>query len=100
MRTCFEPEEAEEFESAKDLLARRCLAWADEHGLRADEAMLAAALDARHRSRDGRLAQNFAMPCRVGSASAAGYSASASATAASSSAKEALRGSRRPDAAR
>jgi len=56
MRTCFEPEEAEEFESAKDLLARRCLAWADEHGLRADEAMLAAALDARHRSRDGRLA--------------------------------------------
>ena len=56
MRTYFDPEEAEEFESAKDLLVRRCLAWAGEHGLRADEAMLAAALDARHRSRDGRLA--------------------------------------------
>ncbi|MFI6454645.1 hypothetical protein ACIBF6_24155 [Streptosporangium amethystogenes] len=56
MRTYFDPEEAEEFESAKDLLVRRCLAWADEHGMRADEAMLAAALDARHRSRDGRLA--------------------------------------------
>ncbi|GAA4186455.1 hypothetical protein GCM10022252_18470 [Streptosporangium oxazolinicum] len=40
----------------KDLLVRRCLAWAGEHGMRADEAMLAAALDARHRSRDGRLA--------------------------------------------
>ncbi|WP_051752782.1 hypothetical protein [Streptosporangium amethystogenes] len=56
VRTHFDPEEAEEFESAKDLLVRRCLTWADEHGLRAEEAMLAAALDARHRSRDGRLA--------------------------------------------
>ncbi|MEU8204701.1 hypothetical protein [Streptosporangium sp. NPDC049046] len=56
MRTHFDPEEAEEFESAKDLLVRRCLAWADERGTRADEAMLAAVLDARHRSRDGRLA--------------------------------------------
>ncbi|GAA4221187.1 hypothetical protein FHR32_005337 [Streptosporangium album] len=56
MRTHFDPEETEEFESAKDLLVRRCLAWADEHGMRADEAMLMAALDARHRSRDGRLA--------------------------------------------
>ncbi|WP_433376167.1 hypothetical protein [Streptosporangium sp. CA-115845] len=56
VRTHFDPEEAEEFESAKDLLIRRCLAWADEHGLRAEEAMLAAALDARHLSRDGRLA--------------------------------------------
>ncbi|MET8050076.1 hypothetical protein ABZU75_21005 [Streptosporangium sp. NPDC005286] len=56
VRTYFDPEEAEEFESAKDLLVRRCLAWADEHGVRADGAMLAAALDARHRSHDGRLA--------------------------------------------
>ncbi|MFD8527142.1 hypothetical protein ACFV0L_06985 [Streptosporangium canum] len=56
MRTQFDPEEAEEFESAKDLLVRRCLAWAGEHGMRADAAMLAAALDARHHSRDGRLA--------------------------------------------
>ncbi|WP_326821029.1 hypothetical protein [Streptosporangium sp. NBC_01756] len=56
VRTHFDPEEAEEFEAAKDLLVRRCLAWAGEHGMRADEAMLTAALDARHRSRDGRLA--------------------------------------------
>ncbi|MET8387856.1 hypothetical protein ABZV14_33145 [Streptosporangium canum] len=56
VRTYFDPEEAEEFESAKDLLVRRCLAWAGEHGMRADGAMLAAALDARHHSRDGRLA--------------------------------------------
>ncbi len=56
VRTHFDPEEVEEFESAKDLLIRRCLAWAGEHGRRADEAMLAAALNARHHSRDGRLA--------------------------------------------
>ncbi|WP_329092420.1 hypothetical protein [Streptosporangium sp. NBC_01469] len=56
VRTHFDPDEAEEFESAKDLLVRRCLAWAGEHGMQADEAILAAALDARHRSRDGRLA--------------------------------------------
>jgi len=56
VRTHFDPEEAEEFESAKNLLVRRCLDWADERGMRADEAMLAAVLDARHRSRDGRLA--------------------------------------------
>ncbi|MEU4534481.1 hypothetical protein AB0G15_06430 [Streptosporangium sp. NPDC023825] len=56
MRTLFDPEAVEEFESAKDLLIRRCLAWAGEHGARADEAMLAAALNARHHSRDGRLA--------------------------------------------
>ncbi|ACZ85386.1 hypothetical protein [Streptosporangium roseum] len=56
MRTHFDPEEAEEFESAKDLLVRRCIVWAGEHGMRADEAMLAAALDARHHSCDGRLA--------------------------------------------
>ncbi|GLW99652.1 hypothetical protein [Microtetraspora sp. NBRC 16547] len=56
MRTYFEPEEIEEFEAAKDLLIRRCLAWADEHGMSADGMVLSAALDSRHRSRDGRLA--------------------------------------------
>lgn len=56
MRTHFDPEEAEEFEAAKDLLIRRCLSWADEQGVRAEEVMLSAALDSRHRSRDGRLA--------------------------------------------
>lgn len=55
-RTFFEPDEAEEYEAAADLLTRRCLAWADDRGLPADSAVLAAALESRHRSRDGRLA--------------------------------------------
>ncbi|QYC45174.1 hypothetical protein Nocox_38120 [Nonomuraea coxensis DSM 45129] len=56
MRTWFEPEEAEEFESAKDLLIRRCVTWAQEHGHPVDDLLLSAAVDARHESRDGRLA--------------------------------------------
>ncbi|MGN9844311.1 hypothetical protein ACTMTI_39925 [Nonomuraea sp. H19] len=56
MRTFFDPDEDEEFEAAKDLLIRRCLAWADDRGLHADSSVLEAALDARHRSTDGRLA--------------------------------------------
>ncbi|TXK33936.1 hypothetical protein [Nonomuraea sp. C10] len=56
MRTWFEPEEAEEFEATKDLLIRRCVTWAKEHGHPADDLLLSAAVDARHESRDGRLA--------------------------------------------
>ncbi|MET8867841.1 hypothetical protein ABZW11_33325 [Nonomuraea sp. NPDC004580] len=56
MRTWFEPEEAEEFEAAKAVLLRRCLAWADEHGRPADDLLIGAAIDVRHHSRDGRLA--------------------------------------------
>ncbi|MEV0384270.1 hypothetical protein [Nonomuraea sp. NPDC050643] len=56
MRTWFEAEEPEEFEAAKDLLIRRCLTWAGEHGRPADGVLLSAALEARHDSRDGRLA--------------------------------------------
>ncbi|MEV0614765.1 hypothetical protein AB0I81_15655 [Nonomuraea sp. NPDC050404] len=56
MRTWFEPEEAEEFVAAKDLLIRRCVAWAEEHGHPVDDLLLSAAVDARHESRDGRLA--------------------------------------------
>ncbi|TDD27882.1 hypothetical protein E1286_47120, partial [Nonomuraea terrae] len=56
MRTWFEPEETDAFEAAKDLLVRRCLTWADEHRLPADGLLLEAAVDARHESRDGRLA--------------------------------------------
>ncbi|MEU0564734.1 hypothetical protein ABZ297_04940 [Nonomuraea sp. NPDC005983] len=56
MRTYFEPEEAEEFDAAKDLLIRRCLAWAEERGMRAEEVVLSAALDSRHHALDGRLA--------------------------------------------
>ncbi|MFD2348658.1 hypothetical protein ACFSTC_03485 [Nonomuraea ferruginea] len=53
MRTWFEPEEAEEFEATKDLLIRRCVTWAKEHGHPADDLLLSAAVDARHESRDG-----------------------------------------------
>ncbi|WP_158558294.1 hypothetical protein, partial [Spongiactinospora gelatinilytica] len=56
MRTYFEPDEDEEFEAAKDLIVRRCAAWAAERGSRADEVVLAAALESRHVSVDGRLA--------------------------------------------
>lgn len=55
-RTFFELDEADEYEAAADLLTRRCLAWADERGLPAEPTVLAAALESRHRSRDGRLA--------------------------------------------
>ncbi|QWF81875.1 hypothetical protein [Amycolatopsis sp. CA-230715] len=53
MRTYFEPEDAEAFEAAKDLLIRRCTAWAD--GQAVDRSALGAALDFRHHSVDGRL---------------------------------------------
>jgi hypothetical protein len=55
VRTHFNLEESEEFESAKELLLRRCMNWAADHGMRADEGMLLAALDSRHLSSDGRL---------------------------------------------
>jgi hypothetical protein len=56
VRTWFEPEESEEFEATKDLLIRRCVTWAEEHGHPVDGLLLSAAVDARHESRDGRLA--------------------------------------------
>ncbi|MGP3963528.1 hypothetical protein ACTWPT_46925 [Nonomuraea sp. 3N208] len=56
MRTFFEPDQEEEFEAAKDLLIRRCRDWAGDRGLAAAGLVLTAALDSRHRSRDGRLA--------------------------------------------
>ncbi|MGR6922946.1 hypothetical protein ACU635_52565 [[Actinomadura] parvosata] len=56
MRTWFEPEETAQYEAARAILTRRCLAWADAHGRPADGPLVAAALDARHHSRDGRLA--------------------------------------------
>ncbi|GAA3159939.1 hypothetical protein GCM10010466_58460 [Planomonospora alba] len=55
MRTYFDPEEAEEYEAAMDVLVRRCVAWAGERGLEADGLVLSAALEARHVSVDGRL---------------------------------------------
>lgn len=55
MRTYFEPEDTEAYEAAKDLLTRRCTAWAQDQGQQVDLFMLAAALDFRHHSIDGRL---------------------------------------------
>jgi hypothetical protein len=55
MRTYFEPEDAEAFEAAKDLLTRRCTAWATGQGHSVDPFVLAAVLDFRHHSIDGRL---------------------------------------------
>lgn len=55
MRTHFEPEDAEAFEAAKDLLARRCSAWATDQGRSVDPFVLGAVLDFRHHSVDGRL---------------------------------------------
>lgn len=55
MRTWFEPDEDEEFEAAKALLVRRCLTWAGERRLPVEGVIVDAALESRHRSRDGRL---------------------------------------------
>ncbi|WP_109522609.1 MULTISPECIES: hypothetical protein [Nocardia] len=55
MRTYFEPDEIETYETAKDLLIRRCVRWAAERRTPVDPFALAAALDFRHESIDGRL---------------------------------------------
>ncbi|MBH0781589.1 hypothetical protein [Nocardia bovistercoris] len=55
MRTHFEPEDIDAFEAAKDLLIRRCTAWAAEQGRSVDPFALAAAVDFRHEGVDGRL---------------------------------------------
>ncbi|WP_307845599.1 hypothetical protein [Planomonospora sp. ID67723] len=55
VRMHFDPEEAEEFEAVKDLLIRRCTAWAGRHRMEAGELALSVALDSRHHSADGRL---------------------------------------------
>ncbi|WP_153338791.1 hypothetical protein [Nocardia aurantia] len=56
MRTHFELDENDEYLAARALLVRRCMTWAREEGLPADSAVIGAALDSRHHSRDGRLA--------------------------------------------
>ncbi|MFB9925233.1 hypothetical protein ACFORO_02805 [Amycolatopsis halotolerans] len=53
MRMYFEPEDSEAFEAAKDLLIRRCTAWAEHDDL--DPLALGSALNFRHCSIDGRL---------------------------------------------
>ncbi|WP_322779560.1 hypothetical protein [Frankia sp. Cas4] len=56
MRTHFEPEQQDEFDAAKELLIRRCTAWANHQQVAADPFILTAALEFRHHSVDGRLA--------------------------------------------
>lgn len=55
MRMYFDPMDAEAYEAAKDLLTRRWAAWADDQGNLVDPFAVAAALDFRHDSVDGRL---------------------------------------------
>jgi len=55
MRTYFQPEDVEAFETAKELLSRRCVAWAESYGHPIDPLALTVALDFRHCSVDGRL---------------------------------------------
>ncbi|HEY9521743.1 MAG TPA: hypothetical protein VIR33_00780, partial [Thermopolyspora sp.] len=56
MRTYFQLDEPDEFEAAKNMLVRRCAAWAARRGLDANTKVLEAALLSRHLSVDGRLA--------------------------------------------
>ncbi|MFD3702521.1 hypothetical protein ACFWUP_05190 [Nocardia sp. NPDC058658] len=56
MRTHFDPDEADEFEAATQLIIRRCVAWADEQGYAVDPFAVETALGFRHHSIDGRLA--------------------------------------------
>ena len=55
MRTCYEIEEAEGYLAARELLLRRCAAWAEANGLAMSPPLAAALLDSRHFSADGRL---------------------------------------------
>lgn len=55
MRTYFQPEDTDAYDAAKDLLTRRCTAWAKDRGQQVDPFALAAALDFRHHGIDGRL---------------------------------------------
>ncbi|TKG60526.1 hypothetical protein [Prauserella endophytica] len=55
MRTYFEPEDTDAFESAKALLIRRCMVWAKRQGRELDPMALDTMLNFRHNSIDGRL---------------------------------------------
>ena len=55
MRTCYEIEEADAYVAARELLLRRCGAWAEAHGLAVSLPLAGALLDSRHFSSDGRL---------------------------------------------
>lgn len=55
MRTCYDIEETDAYVAARELLLRRCGAWAETHGLVMSLPLAEALLDSRHFSSDGRL---------------------------------------------
>ena len=55
MRTCYEIEETDAYLAARELLLRRCGAWAEANGLVMSLPLAEALLDSRHFSSDGRL---------------------------------------------
>ena len=55
MRTCYDVEETDAFLAARELLLRRCGAWAEAHGLVMSLPLAGTLLDSRHFSSDGRL---------------------------------------------
>lgn len=55
MRTCYGPEEYEDYLGGRDLLVRRCAAWAQADARAFDPMVAEALLDSRHFSPDGRL---------------------------------------------
>ncbi len=55
MRTLYEIEDTDGYFAARELLLRRCEAWAETNGLALSPLLAAALLDSRHFSSDGRL---------------------------------------------
>ena len=55
MRTCYDIEESDAYVAARELLLRRCGAWAETHGLVMSLPLAETLLDSRHFSSDGRL---------------------------------------------
>jgi hypothetical protein len=55
MRTCYDIEEADAYAAARELLVRRCRAWAEANVLVMSLPLAEALLDSRHFSSDGRL---------------------------------------------
>ena len=63
MRTQYQIEEADSYIGARQLLVRRCEAWATANGLVLSPMLADAVLDSRHYSSDGRL--NHWTPAQV-----------------------------------
>ena len=63
MRTCYGIEETDAYVAARELLLRRCGAWAEAHGLVMSLPLAETLLDSRHFSSDGRL--GYWIPAQV-----------------------------------